>query len=115
MTIGWSLVLPARWRTLGGSQLRDPPRVLHRAGRTNDHPIVISLESGPQRGLTLNQIHNDVRIHRALDRGAAGFPFALAIVSIPDREQGPLDVDAQVRGRARPCLLYTSDAADDLT
>src|SRR5665811_636174 len=83
-------------------ELCDPPGILHRARRPNDHPMVIRFESGPQRGFALDQFHHDGRIHRALDSGAAGFPLTLSIVSIPDREQSTLDVDAEVRGRS--CL-----------
>src|SRR6476619_6612364 len=90
----------------------DPPGVLHRAAGADGHPVRVVLDAGPGRRPALDEFHDEGGGHRSLDGGAAGFPLALAVVTVTDREQRPLDVHAEEDGRAGPHLGGVHVAAE---
>ncbi len=52
----------------------------------------------------LDEIDDQHGVHRGLDRDAAGLALALPAMAVPEREEGAVDVHAEVAGRAGPHL-----------
>src|SRR6266516_4366316 len=65
-------------------------------GRAGGHDVGVGLDPRPGRGDALEQLDDQDRVHRALDRDAAGLALALAGVAVAERQQRALDVDAEV-------------------
>ena len=66
----------------------------------------------PGRAAALDQLDDRGDVHRAFDRGAAGFALALPVVPVAEREQCAFDVDPQIAGCARNHLGGVHVAAE---
>ena len=89
--------------------LGDAERVLERPRRPGRHDVVVVLQPRPRRGrrrraAALDQVHDEHRVHRALDGDAAGLALALAGVPVAERQQRARHVDAEVAGGPRAHL-----------
>ena len=61
----------------------------------------VGLQPRPGRAAALDQLDDRGDVHRAFDRGAARFAFALPVVPVTQGEQRPFDVDPQIARCAR--------------
>src|SRR5680860_459698 len=84
--------------------LGDAPGVFHWSRRADRHPILVVLQSRPRRSVAFDQLNDDRRIHRPLDRGSAGLTLTLSVMAVTQREKRPLLIHAEKERGSRPHL-----------
>ena len=123
----WQLDVRKHFRCAVGDEVHDPPRARNELTRVRharpeaplkqvpDAMSKVALAHACNRRIDGHDQHGIARRFRARDRGFRHCAATRDIELIPERTPGPFaDFFESSAGKRGHCLLYTSDAADEL-